>query len=92
MPGEILAVIGDNGAASSLIKALSGDPARRGLDHAEGKPRAFRHPLEARGEGIECPPTLAMSPALSIADKCSWPRVRNRDHGPKWFASLTVWR
>ena len=71
MPGEILAVIGDNGAGkSSLIKALSGaiqpDEGEIWLD---GKPVEFGSPLEARGAGIECVyQTLAMSPALSIAD------------------------
>lgn len=71
MPGEILAVIGDNGAGkSSLIKALSG--AIRPDDGEitlEGRPIAFRNPIEAREAGIETVyQTLAMSPALSIAD------------------------
>ncbi|QYZ71930.1 ATP-binding cassette domain-containing protein [Neotabrizicola shimadae] len=71
MPGEILAVIGDNGAGkSTLIKAISGavvpDEGQIWLD---GKEIAFRTPLEARGAGIETVyQTLAMSPALSIAD------------------------
>ncbi len=71
MPGEILAVIGDNGAGkSSLIKALSGaikpDAGEITLD---GRPVAFASPLEARAYGVECVyQTLAMSPALSIAD------------------------
>ncbi|KFI29402.1 ABC transporter ATP-binding protein [Haematobacter massiliensis] len=71
MPGEILAVIGDNGAGkSSLIKALSG--AIRPDDGEitlEGRAVSFRSPIEARGAGIETVyQTLAMSPALSIAD------------------------
>ncbi len=71
MPGEILAVIGDNGAGkSTLIKAISGavipDEGEILLD---GKPIAFRSPIEARAAGIETVyQTLAMSPALSIAD------------------------
>jgi fructose transport system ATP-binding protein len=71
MPGEILAVIGDNGAGkSSLIKALSGairpDEGEILLD---GQPVTFRTPIEARAAGIETVyQTLAMSPALSIAD------------------------
>jgi fructose transport system ATP-binding protein len=71
MPGEILAVIGDNGAGkSSLIKALSGavqpDEGEITLD---GRTVSFSTPLEARAHGIECVyQTLAMSPALSIAD------------------------
>ena len=70
-PGEILAVIGDNGAGkSSLIKALSGAvQPDEGEITLEGKPVHFSSPLEARGHGIECVyQTLAMSPALSIAD------------------------
>jgi fructose transport system ATP-binding protein len=71
LPGEILAVIGDNGAGkSSMIKAVSGavipDEGEILLD---GKPILFRSPLEAREAGIETVyQTLALSPALSIAD------------------------
>jgi fructose transport system ATP-binding protein len=70
-PGEILAVIGDNGAGkSSLIKALSGavtvDEGEMTLD---GNPVRFGSPMEARDAGIETVyQTLALSPALSIAD------------------------
>jgi fructose transport system ATP-binding protein len=70
-PGEILAVIGDNGAGkSSLIKALCGAIAP---DHGEvlmdGKPIHFRSPMDARQAGIETVyQTLALSPALSIVD------------------------
>lgn len=71
MPGEILAVIGDNGAGkSSLIKALSGairpDSGEIRLD---GAPVSFSSPIEARKAGIETVyQTLALSPALSISD------------------------
>ena len=71
MPGEILAVIGDNGAGkSSLIKALSGAvQPDEGEILVDGQPVRFDSPLEARAKGIECVyQTLAMSPALSIAD------------------------
>ena len=70
-PGEVLAVIGDNGAGkSSLIKAISGavhpDEGEIMLD---GKPINFRSPMEARDAGIETVyQNLALSPALSIAD------------------------
>ena len=70
-PGEILAVIGDNGAGkSSLIKALSGAvTADEGEMWLEGKPIRFSSPMEAREAGIETVyQTLALSPALSIAD------------------------
>jgi len=70
-PGEILAVIGDNGAGkSSLIKAISGAVIPdEGEITLEGRKVAFRSPIEARAAGIETVyQTLAMSPALSIAD------------------------
>jgi fructose transport system ATP-binding protein len=70
-PGEILGVIGDNGAGkSTLIKAIPGavipDSGEIRLD---GKPVQFRSPMQARDAGIETVyQTLALSPALSIAD------------------------
>ena len=70
-PGEILAVIGDNGAGkSSLIRALSGALVpNAGEIKLDGKPVAFRSPLDAQAAGIETVyQTLALSPSLSIAD------------------------
>ncbi len=70
-PGEILAVIGDNGAGkSSLIKVICGavlpDEGEIKLD---GKTLNFKSPIEARDAGIETVyQNLALSPALSIAD------------------------
>jgi fructose transport system ATP-binding protein len=70
-PGEILAVIGDNGAGkSSVIKALSGalvpDAGEIRLD---GRPVHFRNPMDARSAGIETVyQTLAVAPGLDIAD------------------------
>ncbi|PTE14133.1 ATP-binding cassette domain-containing protein [Pseudogemmobacter blasticus] len=70
-PGEILAVIGDNGAGkSTLIKALCGAVVPdEGEIRLEGQPVHFTNPMQARDAGIETVyQTLAMSPALSIAD------------------------
>ncbi len=70
-PGEILAVIGDNGAGkSSLIKAISGAvTADEGEIRLDGKVVNFKSPIEARNAGIETVyQNLALSPALSIAD------------------------
>lgn len=70
-PGEILAVIGDNGAGkSSMIKALSGalipDEGQIFLD---GKEVHFKSPSDARHEGIETVyQDLAVAPAMSIAE------------------------
>ena len=71
MPGEILAVIGDNGAGKSvMIKTLSGAlQPDEGQVFLEGKEVQFASPIAAREAGIETVyQTLAMSPALSIAD------------------------
>ncbi|MEM7567867.1 MAG: ATP-binding cassette domain-containing protein, partial [Pseudomonadota bacterium] len=70
-PGEVLAVIGDNGAGkSSMIKAISGAVVPdAGTIELDGKPVQFASPLAAREAGIETVyQTLALSPALSIAD------------------------
>jgi fructose transport system ATP-binding protein len=91
-PGEILAVIGDNGAGkSSLIKAISGAiNADEGEIRLEGKPVNFKSPMEARDAGIETVyQNLALSPALSIADNMFLGREL-RKPGPlgKWFRML----
>ena len=71
LPGEVLGVIGDNGAGkSTLIKAVSGAVVPdEGIIELDGAEVSFRSPIEAREAGIETVyQTLAMSPALSIAD------------------------
>ena len=68
--GEVLAVVGDNGAGKScLIKALSGaltpDAGEILLD---GQIVHFQSPLEARRAGIETVyQTLALAPAMDIS-------------------------
>jgi fructose transport system ATP-binding protein len=82
--GEVLAVIGDNGAGkSSLIKCLSGamvpDEGQMFLD---GQPVVFRRPQDARAAGIETVyQTLAVAPALDIATNMFLGRERRMD-GP----------
>ncbi|MCB1370649.1 MAG: sugar ABC transporter ATP-binding protein [Rhodobacteraceae bacterium] len=92
MPGEILAVIGDNGAGkSSLIKAVSGAVIPdEGEIWLEGKKIQFSSPLEARGAGIETVyQTLAMSPALSIADNMFMGReIRRSGFMGEWLRML----
>lgn len=69
--GEILAVIGDNGAGkTSIVKAICGATIPdEGEILIEGKAVTFSSPMDARTMGIEIVyQTLAMSPALSIAD------------------------
>jgi fructose transport system ATP-binding protein len=69
--GEILAVIGDNGAGkSSLIKCLSGATIPdEGEILLDGKPIHFRSPIDARGSGIETVyQDLAVAPAMTIAE------------------------
>ena len=69
--GEILAVIGDNGAGkSSLIKCLSGATIPDEGDIVlDGKPIHFRNPMDARRVGIETVyQDLAVAPAMTIAE------------------------
>jgi len=92
MPGEILAVIGDNGAGkSTLIKALCGALIPdEGTVTLEGSEVHFRSPIDAREAGIETVyQTLAMSPALSIADNMFMGReIRQPGVMGKWFRRL----
>jgi fructose transport system ATP-binding protein len=70
-PGEILAVIGDNGAGkSSMIKALCGAVIPdSGEIRLGGEIVHFTSPIDAREAGIETVyQNLALSPALSISD------------------------
>ena len=69
--GEILAVIGDNGAGkSSLIKALSGAVVPdEGEIRLDGQTIHFRSPIEARRAGIETVyQDLAVAPAMTITE------------------------
>lgn len=91
-PGEILAVIGDNGAGkSTLIKVISGaiipDEGEITLD---GRPVRFTSPTQAREAGIETVyQTLAMSPALSIADNMFMGReLRKPGFSGRWLRKL----
>lgn len=69
--GEILAVIGDNGAGkSSLIKCLSGATIPdEGEIFLDGNRIQFRSPIDARRAGIETVyQDLAVAPAMTIAE------------------------
>lgn len=69
--GEILAVIGDNGAGkSSLIKALSGATVPdEGEVFLDGQRIHFKSPIDARKAGIETVyQDLAVAPAMTIAE------------------------
>lgn len=69
--GEILAVIGDNGAGkSSLIKALSGATIPdEGEIFLDGRKIHFKSPIDARRAGIETVyQDLAVAPAMTIAE------------------------
>jgi len=84
LPGEILAVIGDNGAGkSSLIKALSGAVVPdEGEIRIDGNPVHFTTPIDARNAGIETVhQTLAVAPSLDIASNLYLGRER-RKAGP----------
>jgi fructose transport system ATP-binding protein len=84
LPGEILGLIGDNGAGKSvLIKTISGAlTPDQGEILLDGKVVHFRSPIEARAAGIETVyQDLALSPALSIAENLFLGRER-RKSGP----------
>jgi fructose transport system ATP-binding protein len=91
-PGEILAVIGDNGAGkSSLIKAISGAVIPdEGEIRLGGNVVNFKSPIEAREAGIETVyQQLALSPALSIADNMFLGReLRKPGILGSWFRML----
>ena len=69
--GEILAVIGDNGAGkSSLIKCLAGASIPdAGEIYLDGQRVHFKSPIDARRAGIETVyQDLAVAPAMTIAE------------------------
>ncbi len=79
--GEILAVIGDNGAGkSSLIKVLSGAVIPdQGEIFLDGQKVHFKSPVEARRAGIETVyQDLAVAPALDIATNLFLGREKRR--------------
>src|SRR5271169_6234863 len=91
-PGEILAVIGDNGAGkSSLIKALCGAVIPdSGEIRLGGEIVHFTSPIDAREAGIETVyQNLALSPALSIADNMFLGReIRSSSFVGQWFRAM----
>ncbi len=82
-PGEILAVIGDNGAGkSSLIKALSGAVTPdEGEIHLDGQKVQFTSPMQAREAGIEtvCTRTSRSRRLCRLPTTCS--SARNPPQG-----------
>ncbi|WP_380169469.1 ATP-binding cassette domain-containing protein [Jannaschia sp. R86511] len=79
--GEILAVIGDNGAGkSSLIKCLSGAVTPdAGEIRLDGQVVSFEGPIQARAAGIETVhQSLAVSPSLDIAANLFLGRERRK--------------
>lgn len=83
-PGEVLAIIGDNGAGkSSVIKCLSGAMVPdEGTISLDGRPVRFSKPQDAQAAGIETVyQTLAVAPALDIASNMFLGRER-RMPGP----------
>ena len=91
-PGEILAVIGDNGAGkSTMIKALCGAVIPdSGEIRLAGEVIHFRSPIDAREAGIETVyQNLALSPAL-VDRRQHVPRARNSRAGNLRPGSFTL--
>jgi fructose transport system ATP-binding protein len=90
--GEIMAVIGDNGAGkSSLIKALSGAiTPDSGEIFLDGQRVTFKSPIDARRAGIETVyQDLAVAPAMTIAENLFLGREIRRDNIlGHWFGAL----
>lgn len=81
--GEVLAIIGDNGAGKTvLIKCLTGaEIPDVGEIRVDGKTVNFRRPQDGRDVGIETVyQTLALSPALDIASNLFLGRERRRNN------------
>ena len=91
-PGEIMGIIGDNGAGkSSLIKALSGAMVpSEGEIRLDGRVVRMRTPLDARRLGIETVyQDLAVAPALTIAENLFLGReVRRAGMPGRWLRLL----
>jgi simple sugar transport system ATP-binding protein len=54
-PGEVVGLMGDNGAGkSTIVKMIAGNyPPTAGTIHIDGQPKTFAHPVDARRSGIE---------------------------------------
>jgi len=86
--GEILAVIGDNGAGkSSLIKCLSGATVPdEGEILLDAQRVQFKSPIDARRAGIETVyQDLAVAPAMSISENLFLGRELRR---PGWLGTV----
>jgi ABC-type sugar transport system ATPase subunit len=69
IPGEIVALVGDNGAGkSTVVKCVAGvHPPTSGRILLDGRPVRFANPLDARRQGIEVVlQDLALSPAQPV--------------------------
>jgi fructose transport system ATP-binding protein len=89
--GEILAVIGDNGAGkSSLIKCLSGATIPdEGEILLDGQAIHFKSPIDARRAGIETVyQDLAVAPAMTIAENLFLGRELRRSGPLGWLGFI----
>jgi len=88
--GEVVAIVGDNGAGkSTVIKMISGAVVPdQGEIRVEGQPATIRTPSEARGYGIETIyQDLAVAPNLDVVTNIYLGRERRR-RGPAGWLGL----
>ncbi|MEU3316810.1 sugar ABC transporter ATP-binding protein [Streptomyces sp. NPDC006687] len=89
-PGEVHALMGENGAGkSTLIKVLTGvQPADGGTLVVDGRPHAFRDPLQAQRAGISTVyQEVNLCPNISVAENILLGREPRRFGLVHWSAT-----
>jgi simple sugar transport system ATP-binding protein len=92
-PGEVLGLMGDNGAGkSTMVKIIAGNfPPSEGEIRVDGRPQHFHKPIDARREGIEIVyQDLALCDNLTAADNVFLGREVKHSFGPFKFLNFSA--